>query len=256
MAKVYTLANQKGGVGKTTSALNLGAYLAEYGRRVLVVDADSQANLTSSLGFDKREERLSMYDVMVDGVSPQEVILPTAHERLELLPSAPSLAGAEVEVLERPNRERVLASALARVLDRYDIVLVDSPPSLGILTVNALTVARDGVIIPIQCEYLALEGLSQLMQTLRLVRERLNPQLRIFGLLMTMFDPRTNLSQQVVDDVRQHYPSLIFRTVIPRSIRLSEAPSYGQSIVHYAPRSPGSLAYEALAQEFLARSGA
>jgi chromosome partitioning protein len=255
VARVYTLANQKGGVGKTTSTLNLGAYLAEHGRRVLVVDADAQANLTSSLGFDKREDRVSMYEALVDGASPLEAILPTAHERLELLPSSPSLAGAEVEVVERPNRERLLASALARVQERYDIVLVDSPPSLGILTVNALTAASDGVIIPIQCEYLALEGLSQLMQTLRLVRERLNPQLRILGLLMTMFDSRTNLSQQVVDEVREHYPNLIFRTIIPRSVRLSEAPSYGQSIVRYAPRSPGSLAYDALAQEFLARSG-
>jgi len=256
MAKVYTFANQKGGVGKTTSALNLGACLAEQGKRVLVVDADSQANLTSSLGFDKREDRVSIYEVMVGGASPLEAVTPTAHQQLDLLPSAPSLAGAEVEIIGRPNRERILASALAHVNDRYDIILVDSPPSLGILTVNTLTAANDGVIIPIQCEYLALEGLSQLMQTLRLVRERLNPQLRIFGLLMTMFDPRTNLSQQVVDDVRQHYPNLIFRTIIPRSVRLSEAPSYGQSIIHYAPRSTGSLAYEALAQEFLARSRA
>jgi chromosome partitioning protein len=256
VAKVYTFANQKGGVGKTTSALNLGAFLAEHGKRVLIVDADSQANLTSSLGFDKREERLSIYDVMVDSVPALDAVLPTAHERLHLLPSSPALAGAEVEIIGRPNRERILASALAPVADRYDIVLIDSPPSLGILTVNALTAANAGVIIPIQCEYLALEGLSQLMQTLRLVRERLNPQLRIFGLLMTMFDPRTNLAQQVVDDVRQHYPNLIFRTIIPRSVRLSEAPSYGQSILHYAPRSSGSLAYEALAQEFLARSGA
>jgi len=256
MAKFYTLVNQKGGVGKTTSTVNLGAYLAEYGKNVLVVDADSQANLTSSLGFDKRADRPSVYDVLVDGVSVRDVILPTAHQLLHLVPSAPSLAGAEVEVLDRPNREKLLSVALAQIDGEYDIVLMDSPPSLGILTVNALTAASDGVLIPIQCEYLALEGLSQLMQTLRLVRERLNPRLRIFGLLMTMFDPRTNLSQQVVDDVRQHYPKLIFRTVIPRSVRVSEAPSYGQSIVHYAPKSSGSLAYEALAQEFLARGGA
>ena len=256
VARIFALANQKGGVGKTTSTINLGAFLAKYGQRVLIMDADAQANLTSSLGFDKRADRPSVYDVVVDGVSLADVILPTDHERLELIPSAPSLAGAEVEVIARPNREKLLATALAEVQDRYDIVLIDSPPSLGILTVNALTAASDGVIIPIQCEYLALEGLSQLMHTLRLVRERLNPRLRIFGLLMTMFDPRTNLSQQVVDDVRHHYPKLIFRTVIPRNVRLSEAPSYGQSIVHYAPKSSGSLAYEALAQEFLARSGA
>ena len=255
MAKFYTLVNQKGGVGKTTSTINLGAYLAEYGKNVLVVDADSQANLTSSLGFDKRADRPSVYDVLVDGVSIRDVILPTAHKLLRLVPSSPSLAGAEVEVLDRPNRERLLSAALSQIDGEYDIVLMDSPPSLGILTVNALTAASDGVLIPIQCEYLALEGLSQLMQTLRLVRERLNPRLRIFGLLMTMFDPRTNLSQQVVDDVREHYPKLIFRTVIPRSVRVSEAPSYGQSIVHYAPKSSGSLAYEALAQEFLARGG-
>lgn len=253
MAKIYTLANQKGGVGKTTSTLNLGAFLAEHKKRVLIVDADSQANLTSSLGFDKRADRLSTYDVLVDEVSLPDVILTTNHEHLDLVPSAPSLAGAEVEVIDRANREKILTNALAEIEDRYDIILIDSPPSLGILTVNALTAASDGVIVPIQCEYLALEGLSQLMQTLRLVRERLNSRLRIFGLLMTMFDPRTNLSQQVVDEVRKHYPKLIFRTVIPRSVRLSEAPSYGQSIAHYAPRSSGSLAYEALAQEFLAR---
>lgn len=255
MAQTYTLANQKGGVGKTTTTVNLGAYLAQRGKQVLLVDIDSQANLTSSLGFDKRAQRPSVYDVMIDGTPPSEVILKTEQPGLDLLPSTPSLAGAEVEVVHLPNRERLLAQHLGEVQDRYDFVFIDSPPSLGLLTLNALTSATHGVIIPIQCEYLALEGLSQLMQTLRLVRERLNPQLLIFGLLMTMFDSRTNLSQQVVDDVRRHYPKLVFRTIVPRSVRLGEAPSYGQSILQYAPRSSGGLAYEALAQEFLMRSG-
>jgi len=255
VARAYTVANQKGGVGKTTTTLNLGACLAGLGQRVLVVDADSQANLTSSLGFDKREARPSTYDVMIGNLDPGEALLSTAHEQLTLMPSAPALAGAEIEAIGLPDREKLLANALAKIRDRYDIILIDSPPSLGLLTINALVAASHGVTIPIQCEYLALEGLSQLMHTLRLVRERLNPRLLIFGLLLTMFDSRTNLSQQVVDDVRQHYPKLVFRTIIPRSVRLSEAPSYGQSIVSYAPKSTGGLAYEALAQEFLARAG-
>ncbi len=255
MAGIYALANQKGGVGKTTTTINLGAFLAELGKRVLVVDADSQANLTSSLGFDKHAERLTIYEVMIEGRALSDILLLTHHERMDLAPAAPSLAGAEIEAVSMPNRERLLSKALEGVQDYYDIILVDSPPSLGLLTVNALTAATHGVVIPIQCEYLALEGLTQLLQTLRLVRERLNPRLLIYGLLMTMFDSRTNLSQEVVDDVRQHYPKLVFRTVIPRSVRLSEAPSYGQSILSYARKSPGGLAYESLAQEFLTRQG-
>jgi chromosome partitioning protein len=255
LAGIYALANQKGGVGKTTTTINLGAFLAESGKRVLVVDADSQANLTSSLGFDKHAERPSIYEVMIDGRPLSDTLLLTHHERMDLAPSAPSLAGAEIEAVSMPNREKLLRKALESVQDYYDIILVDSPPSLGLLTVNALTAATNGVIIPIQCEYLALEGLTQLLQTLKLIRERLNPRLLIFGLLMTMFDPRTNLSQEVVDDVRQHYPKLVFRTVIPRSVRLSEAPSYGQSILSYARKSSGGQAYEALAQEFLTRQG-
>jgi chromosome partitioning protein len=255
VASIYAVANQKGGVGKTTTTINLGAFLAELGKRVLVVDADSQANLTSSLGFDKHAVRPSIYDVMIDGRPLSDILLMTGHERMDLAPSAPLLAGAEIEAVSMPDREKLLSNALDSVQNYYDIILVDSPPSLGLLTVNALSAASHGVIIPIQCEYLALEGLTQLLQTLKLIRERLNPRLLIFGLLMTMFDTRTNLSQEVVDDVRQHYPKLVFRTVIPRSVRLSEAPSYGQSILSYARRSSGGLAYETLAQEFLVRQG-
>jgi chromosome partitioning protein len=254
MAMVLAFANQKGGVGKTTTAVNLGAYLAAVGQSVLLVDIDPQANATSSLGIDKYSLAFSIYDALVDGVDLNQVIQLTNLMRLDLVPSAPALAGAEVELVSAPGREYLLQKALAAVLNRYDYILIDCPPSLSLLTINALTAARNGVIIPVQCEYLALEGLSQLVQTIDLVRRTLNPSLTVQGVVMTMYDSRTRLSQQVVDEVRQYFGKRVFATVVPRSIRLSEAPSYGQPILTYAPGSAGSLAYESLARELVRQS--
>ncbi len=251
-AIVCAIANQKGGVGKTTTAINLGAYLAARGRRVLLVDADPQANATSSLGVDKHALPRSIYDVIINETPVQEVLTLTNRLGLDLVPSAPALAGAEVELVSIAGRERRLKHALASVRDRYDFLFIDCPPSLGLLTVNALT-AADGVIIPVQCEYLALEGLSQLLQTIELVRDNLNPGLHVVGVLLTMHDARTNLSQQVIDEVRGFFGDQVYQTVIPRNVRLSEAPSYGQPILDYAPASTGALAYAALADEVLAR---
>ena len=252
MTKIYALANQKGGVGKTTTAINLGAYLAQAGQRVLIVDIDPQANATSSLGLDKHRLETSIYDALIDEVPLTRVILRSPGLGIYMVPSSPALAGAEVELVGMLAREYRLLQALEPIAARYDYVLIDCPPSLGLLTINALTAARDGVIIPVQCEYLALEGLSQLHQTIELVHARLNPDLEVRGMLMTMFDGRTNLAQQVVDEVRRHFSDRTFSSVIPRSVRLSEAPSYGQPISTYAPRSPGALAYAALAEEVLA----
>ena len=255
MTRIYAFANQKGGVGKTTTAVNLGAYLAAAGRHVLIVDADPQANATSSLGVIPAEVKASLYDVLIGRVSLAEVIAPTAEPGLDLVPSAPALAGAEVEMVSMFAREHLLHKALEKTPVEYDSILIDCPPSLGLLTVNALTVVRDGIIVPIQCEYLALEGLGRLWHTVQLVRENLNPQLIISGMVLTMFDPRTNLAAQIVNEVRRHFPEQTFKTVIPRSVRLSEAPSYGQTIRSYAPGSTGATAYAALAEELLAREG-
>ncbi len=253
MTHIYAFANQKGGVGKTTTAVNLGAYLADAGCRVLLLDADPQANASSSLGIEPASVRVSIYDALIRRRSLVEIAMPTIHPGLYLVPSAPALAGAEVEMVSVLAREYLLRRALESIAGAYDHVLIDCPPSLGLLTINALTSASDGVIVPIQCEYLALEGLGRLWHTIQLVRENLNPQLFISGMVLTMFDPRTNLSAQVVNEVRSHFPEQAFRTVIPRSVRLGEAPSYGQTILAYAPQSPGALAYKALAQELLAR---
>jgi chromosome partitioning protein len=252
MTKIYALANQKGGVGKTTTAINLGAYLAEAGKRVLIVDIDPQANATSSLGLDKYRLEGSIYEALVSEAPLKRVIMRSPELGIFLAPSSPALAGAEVELVGMLAREYRLQQALNPVATGYDYVLVDCPPSLGLLTINALTAAEDGVIIPVQCEYLALEGLTQLYQTIELVHARLNPKLVVRGMLMTMFDGRTNLAQQVVDEVRRHFGERTFEAVIPRSVRLSEAPSYGQPISSYAPNSAGAVAYAALAQELLA----
>ncbi len=251
MGRVYALANQKGGVGKTTTAVNLGAYLADTGKRVLLVDADPQANATSCLGIDKNALARSIYDVLIGAEAPSTLVMLTSRIGLDLLPSSPALAGAEVEMVEMAGRELRLRRALGTLQRRYDFVLIDTPPSLGLLTLNALT-ASHGVIIPVQCEYLPLEGLSQLLQTIELVRQNLNPTLLIRGLLLTMYDSRINLARQVVEEVRQHFPSAVFRSIIPRNVKLSEAPSYGEPIISYAPESPGGQAYAALCQEFLA----
>lgn len=255
MTKIYALANQKGGVGKTTTAVNLAAYLAAIGWRVLVVDTDPQANATSSLGIDKTQITPSLYEVLIEGVPITEVIISIRHPHLDLAPAAPRLAGAEVEIVPLLAREHLLRKGLRPIAPRYEYILIDSPPSLGLLTVNALTAAADGVIIPVQCEYLALEGLGDLLNTIRLVRDNLNPSLCIRGLVMTMYDARTNLAQQVVDEVRQYFPDQVFEVIIPRSVRLSEAPSYGETILKYAPRSAGALAYAALTRELLLGDG-
>jgi len=255
MTRTYTFANQKGGVGKTTTAVNLGAFLADAGFKVLIVDMDPQANATSSLGVDKRGLPASIYDLLIGNRSLPQVLHLTSRVRLDLLPSTPDLAGLEVEAVSFQGREFLLQRALEPAQGLYDYVLVDTPPSLGLLTVNGLVAADAGVMIPVQCEYLALEGLTQLMQTLQLVRNNLAPRLRVAGLILTMYDGRTRLAQQVVQEVRAHFPRETMQTVIPRNVRLGEAPSYGEPILGYAPFSSGAQAYQALAEEFLAREG-
>lgn len=251
MTKIYAIVNQKGGVGKTTSVINLAANLAENGRRTLIVDIDPQANATSGIGVDKNSLELSMYDLLLEEATIAETIMRQEEAGLDVLPSHPALAGAEVELVNAIGREYRLQKGLEGVNGRYDYILIDCPPSLGLLTVNALTAAKDGVLIPVQCEYLALEGLTQLIQTIELVQKYLNPGLIVRGLIMTMYDSRTNLSRQVVEEVRSHFPGKVFRAIVPRNVRLSEAPSYGQPITLYAPKSPGAIAYKVLAAELL-----
>lgn len=253
-AKIICVANQKGGVGKTTTTVNLAAYLAAANRKVLVIDIDPQSNATSSLGVDPRTLTHSVYDVLVDQMPAQQAITTTQHLGLDILPASHDLVGAEVELTRKLARERLLTRALEPLQEVYDYVLIDDPPSLGLLTINGLTAANSGVLIPVQCEYLALEGLTQLLNTIGQVRDVLNPELRIWGVLLTMYDGRTNLGQQVVHEVQTHFANEVFKTIIPRNIRLSEAPSYGQSILSYAPGSNGALAYQALAQEVLERA--
>lgn len=249
--KIYAIANQKGGVGKTTSVINIASILGSRGFRTLVVDLDPQANATSGLGYNKHEADPSAYDLLLQDVALDQVIRNNMDYRLDMLPSNPSLAGAEVELVSLIGREYRLAQAMEPAVGHYDYVFIDCPPSLGLLTVNALAAATHGVLIPVQCEYLALEGLTQLMQTIELVQKVINSKLVIRGLIMTMYDSRTNLSRQVVEEVRQYFPDKVFRTIIPRNIRLSEAPSYGQPINIYAPKSAGAIAYQLLAIELL-----
>jgi chromosome partitioning protein len=251
VARTYALVNQKGGVGKTTTAINLSAYLAAAGKRVMLADLDPQANATSSLGVDKRMVQGGAYSVLVEEAQLTRHLLRSQRFKIDLLPSTPALAGAEVELVAQASRESVLKAALAPALDSYDYILIDCPPALGLITLNALVATRS-VLIPVQCEYLALEGLGQLMSTIERIRAGLNPDLTIRGLLMTMYDSRASLSRQVVEEVRRHFPGKTFNTVIPRSVRLAEAPSHGQPITQYAPTSPGGSAYRALAQEVLA----
>jgi chromosome partitioning protein len=255
MTRIYALANQKGGVGKTTTAVNLGAYLSTVGLKILIVDVDPQSNATSSLGLDKRGGTLSTYEALIGQCTLEEAVLPTEWEKLHIAPASPSLAGAVLELVDVREREHLLHRALDSLAPAYDYVLIDSPPSLSLLTVNALTAARNGVIVPIQCEYLALEGLTELLSTVHLVHERLNPRITVRGMLMTMYDPRTNLSQQVVDEVRRHFDRYVFKTVIPRNVRLGEAPSFGKPIMDYAPRSAGARAYQNLTLEILRKDG-
>ena len=252
MVRITACTNQKGGVGKTTTVINLAAFLALSGTRTLVIDLDPQGNATSGLGVDRRSVERSSYDVLVDRAPISELVMTTSVEGLDLLPSSPSLSGAEVELVGLAGRERRLTAALAELNGRYERVLIDCPPSLGLLTVNALT-AADGVLIPIQTEYYALEGLSQLVNTIRRVREGLNPRLEIEGVLLTMYDARTNLSAQVASEVRRHMNGSVYDTIVPRSVRLSEAPSHGLPIALYDPGSRGANAYRELAGEVEAR---
>ena len=251
LTKIYTLVNQKGGVGKTTSTINVAAYLAKMGQRVLVVDLDPQANATSCLGVDKLGVQGGTYEALLGEEEIFPYILLNERLNLSLLPSSPSLAGAEVELVDELARESRLRKAILKVANRYDYVFVDCPPSLGLLTVNGLMAAVDGVIVPVQCEYLALEGLGQLTNTIERVRSALFPELKVRGVVLTMFDTRTNLSTDVVREVNRHFPNQVFKSIIPRSVRLAEAPSYGLPISEYAPTSVGAEAYEALAKELL-----
>jgi chromosome partitioning protein len=251
-ARIVSLVNQKGGVGKTTTAVSLAVALARRGQRVLLIDLDPQANATSALGI-VGNDFAGTYDAVLDGIAIEQCITRVDDEGVDLVPSSTELSGAEVELVPALARERRLANALHPVRERYDWVLVDCPPSLGLLTINALT-ASESVIIPVQCEYMALEGLSRLMETLELVRRNLNPGLHVLGVILTMFDARTRLAQQVVDEVRGHFPQT-FATIIPRSVRLSEAPSHGLSIFRYDPGGRSAAAYAAVATELLERVG-
>ncbi len=255
MSRVIAIANQKGGVGKTTTAINLGAALAIAERRTLVVDIDPQGNATSGLGLEHRDGRANTYDVLVGERPAEEAVTPHVHfPLLDLMPSTQDLVGAEVELVQARQRESVLRRALEPLRGRYDYVLVDCPPSLGLLTLNTLT-AADSVLIPIQCEFYALEGLSQLLNTIRLVQRGLNPPLDIEGVLLTMYDRRLNLSRQVAEEAREYFGGKVYRTAIPRNVRLAEAPSFGQPIVIYDVISQGAQAYLALAKEVLTRRG-
>lgn len=250
MVKVIAIANQKGGVGKTTTAVNLAACLALKGRKVLMLDADPQGNATSGLGFDKRDIKKCIYDTLINDVMMKDVLLHSDYENLDVIPATIQLAGAEIELVSLMNREGRLKNALERVKHDYDYVLIDCPPSLGLLTINALT-AANSVLVPIQCEFYALEGVSQLMNTIKLVQRNLNPALKLEGVLMTMFDQRTNLSSDVVGEVRKYFNTKMYNTIIPRNVRLSEAPSHGQPVIVYDPKSKGAQVYMELAAEVL-----
>lgn len=250
MAQIISVVNQKGGVGKTTTAVNLAAYLSHHGKFVLLVDLDPQANATSAFGLDYRTLPSSVYDGLIGRAQAQELVRATEHEGLKIIPAAPSLAGATVELVNEMAREQRLARFLLEIRNDFDYILIDNPPSLGILTVNGL-VAADSVLIPVQAEYYALEGLGQLLQTVTLVQQSLKQDLSILGAVITMFDPRTNLSQEVFTELYKYFPNKIFRSVIPRSVRLAEAPSFGKSILGYDPSSRAAKAYERLAKELL-----
>lgn len=250
MSKIIAIANQKGGVGKTTTSVNLGAGMATLGKRVLLVDIDPQGNTTSGVGVNKADVANCIYDILINEVNPQETILETQIEGLHIIPATIQLAGAEIELVSTISRELKLKKALHAVKNNYDYIIIDCPPSLGILTINSLT-AADSVIIPIQCEYYALEGLSQLLNTVRLVQKNLNPHLKIEGVLLTMLDARTNLGIQVIEEVKKYFQEKVYKTIIPRNVRLSEAPSHGQSIITYDTRSKGAEVYLELAKEVI-----
>lgn len=252
MAQIIAIANQKGGVGKTTTTVNLGSSLAFMGKKILLVDIDAQGNATSGMGIRKPDVTKDIYDVLVNEVPIQEAIVPSSREGLDIVPATLQLAGAEIELTSMMARESRLKLALNEVKDQYDYILIDCPPSLGHLTINSFT-ASDSILIPVQCEYYALEGLSQLLNTVRLVQKHFNPELEIEGVLLTMYDARTNLGAEVVEEVRRYFQEKVYETIIPRNVRLSEAPSHGMSIIDYDIRSKGAEVYQALAKEVLAR---
>ncbi|MEN8120645.1 MAG: AAA family ATPase [Bacteroidota bacterium] len=250
MSKVIAIANQKGGVGKTTTAINLAASLAVLEKKVLLIDADPQANATSGIGFDLRKIENSIYECLTDGTDPHEVLLNSETKGMDLIPSHIDLVGAEIEMLNLPEREMILKDVINKIKDDYDYVLIDCSPSLGLLTLNALT-AADSVLIPVQCEYFALEGLGKLLNTIKMIQNRLNTELEIEGFLLTMYDARLRLSNQVVEEVQAHFEEMVFETIIQRNIKLSEAPSYGKPVVMYDANSKGALSYLNLAREML-----
>ncbi len=250
MGKIIAVVNQKGGVGKTTTAVHLTAALSDLGLKVLLCDFDPQANATSGLGVEKRKVKKDVYDVVIDGIDPMDAIVSTKFG--DVLPSSAALAGAAVELITMENPNFRLRSALAKVKDRYDLIFIDCPPSLELLTLNGLA-AAEGILVPVQCEYYALEGLSDLMSTLRMVKKRINPDLEIFGVALTMFDGRTNFSTQVAQEVRRHFPGKVYANVIPRNIRLAEAPSHGLPVTAYDKHSRGAAAYRAMAEEIKKR---
>ncbi len=255
MGKAIAIFNQKGGVGKTTTNINLAACLAVRGKKILVLDIDPQGNTTSGLGVSKQDTGLTTYDLLTDpDINTEDAIIPTTVEGLDLIPGSVQLAGAEVELVRLERRESRLKTALAPVKAKYDYIFIDCPPSLGLLTINSLT-AVDSVLIPIQCEYYALEGVSQLMSTIEIVKKNMNPDLEIEGVILSMFDGRTNLSIQVVEEVKKYFREKVYTTVIPRNVRLAEAPSYGMPIVQYDPNSRGAEAYSEFAEEFLELEG-
>ena len=250
MVKVIAVANQKGGVGKTTTAVNLAACLAKEGRKVLLIDSDPQGNATSGLGFDKRDVKKCIYDVLINEVPIADTLKHTAYENLDVIPATIQLAGAEIELVSLMNREGRLKNALERIKHDYDYVIIDCPPSLGLLTINALT-AASSVMIPVQCEFYALEGITMLMNTIQLVQRNLNPALKLEGVVMTMFDSRTNLAQDVVEEVKKYFKTKMYKTIVPRNVRLSEAPSHGMPVIDYDSKSKGAQVYMELAQEVI-----
>ena len=254
MGRVIAVANQKGGVGKTTTAINLSACLAEKGQKVLAIDMDPQGNMTSGLGIDKDEVEKNIYDLMIGQVGVEKVLQKEAIENLDIIPTSIDLSAAEIELIGVDDKEFIIRNAIAPIKDNYEYIIIDCPPSLSMLTINAMTTA-DSVLVPIQCEYYALEGLSQLIHTVNLVRERLNPTLDIEGIVFTMYDARTNLSMQVVENVKDHLNQKVYKTMIPRNIRLAEAPSYGMPINLYDAKSAGAESYMALADEVIKRKG-